>query len=91
MHRQTVVQTLRTGLGSFRQSAEAALPRSDQYRRFARECLEMADEATDRRLQAIMLHMAQVWLRLAQEHEAEHEAGHDAEHEAPDEQRWRKD
>jgi hypothetical protein len=30
----------------------------------------MADEATDRRVKAIMIHMAQVWVRLAQEHEA---------------------
>jgi hypothetical protein len=29
----------------------------------------MVDEASDRRVQAIMIHMAQVWLRLAQEHE----------------------
>lgn len=50
----------------------------------------MADETADRRVQAIMIHMAQVWLRLAQEHEAEHEAGHDAEREASDEQGQRK-
>lgn len=66
------------------------MSRSDQYRHFARACLEMADETADRRVQAIMIHMAQVWLRLAQEHEAEHEAGHDAEREASDEQGQRK-
>ena len=30
----------------------------------------MADEATDQRVRAIMIHMAQVWARLAQQHEA---------------------
>lgn len=29
----------------------------------------MADEATDHRVQALMIHMAQVWVRLAQRHE----------------------
>lgn len=82
MHRQTAARTLPTSTGSYRQSRETGLSRSAQYRRFARECLEMADEATDRRLQAVMIHMAQVWLRLAQEHEAEHEA--------PDEPGWTK-
>jgi len=46
------------------------LSKSEQYRRFARECLAMADEATDPRVQALMIHMAQVWVRLAQQHES---------------------
>ena len=46
------------------------LSKSEQYRRFARECLRMADEATDPRVQALFFHMAQVWARLAQQHEA---------------------
>jgi hypothetical protein len=54
--------------------SKSDLSKSEQYRRFARECLEMADEASDRRAQALLIHMAQVWLRLAQEHEAEHHA-----------------
>ena len=49
---------------------ETGLSKSEQYRRFARECLRMADEATDHRVQALMIHMAQVWVRLAQRHEA---------------------
>lgn len=49
---------------------ETGLSKSEQYRRFARECLKMADEASDHRVQALMIHMAQVWVRLAQQHEA---------------------
>lgn len=60
------------------------MSKSEQYRRFARECLAMAHEATDRRVQALMCHMAQVWVRLAQDHEADR----DAEREAPAAQRW---
>jgi len=30
----------------------------------------MADEATDRRVRVLMIHMAQVWVRLAQRYEA---------------------
>jgi hypothetical protein len=62
-----------TGL-SKTDSSKSDLSKSEQYRRFARECLEMADVATDRRAQTLLIHMAQVWLRLAQEHEAVHEA-----------------
>jgi hypothetical protein len=58
------------------------LSKSEQYRRYARKCLEAADEATERRVKAVMIHMAQVWIRLAQDHEAAHEA----EREAPAEQ-----
>lgn len=54
---------------------ETGLSKSEEYRRFARECLQMADEATDRRVHAIMIHMAQVWVRLAQEYET---PGHEA-------------
>lgn len=52
------------------------MTKSEQYRRFARECLEMADEAMDRRVQSLMIHMAEVWVRLAQKYEApqQHEA-----------------
>jgi len=49
---------------------ETGLSKSEQYRRFARECLEMAEEATDRRVRALMIHMAQAWVGLAQRHEA---------------------
>jgi hypothetical protein len=41
--------------------------RSDQYRRFAQECLVLARNAEDERTRASLLHMAQVWFRLAEE------------------------
>jgi hypothetical protein len=39
--------------------------RSDEYRRYAAECLEMASALHDPKSRATLLHMAQVWLRLA--------------------------
>ena len=41
--------------------------RSDQYRRYAQECLLLARTAEDERARASLLHMAQVWFRLAEE------------------------
>jgi len=43
------------------------VPKSDQYRRFAQECLLLARDAEDERARASLLHMAQVWFRLAEE------------------------
>lgn len=39
---------------------------SEQYRRLARACLELASRAEDERAPASLLHMAQVWFRLAE-------------------------
>ena len=39
--------------------------KSDEYRRYARECLEMASAISDARARASLLQMAQVWFRLA--------------------------
>jgi len=39
--------------------------RSHEYRRYAAECLEMASALHDPKSHATLLHMAQVWLRLA--------------------------
>ena len=39
--------------------------KSDEYRRYARECLEMASAMSDPRARASLLQMAQVWFRLA--------------------------
>ena len=39
--------------------------RSDGYRRYAAECLEMASVIHDPKARAALLQMAQVWLRLA--------------------------
>ena len=42
--------------------------RSEQYRRFAQECLLLARGTEDERARASLLHMAQVWFRLAEEY-----------------------
>ena len=43
--------------------------RPDEYRRYAAECLEMASVVHDPKARATLLHMAQVWLRLASQGE----------------------
>ena len=53
--------------------------RSDKYRRYAAECLEMASVIHDPKTRAALLQMAQVWLRLASQrtrHNAEEKADH---------------
>ena len=37
----------------------------DEYRRFARECLEMARTFGNDQARAVLIQMAQVWARLA--------------------------
>ena len=39
--------------------------KAEKYRRFAEECMELAKTAKDAHAKAALLHMAQVWLRLA--------------------------
>lgn len=72
MHRETGAGTVR-GTSPLRRTEQTGLGKPDHYRRFARACLEMAEDARDRRVQALMIHMAQVWVRLAQEREAVHQ------------------
>src|SRR5262249_51518555 len=43
--------------------------RSDEYRGRAQQCLEMAGTSRDREARASLTHMAQVWLRLADDYE----------------------
>jgi hypothetical protein len=45
-------------------------PRADEYRRRAQECLDLAREISLERDRAVVLDMAQSWLRLAEEQEA---------------------
>jgi hypothetical protein len=45
----------------------SCVSKSDQYRRFAQECLLLARDAEDDRARASLQHMAQVWFRLAEE------------------------
>jgi hypothetical protein len=44
--------------------------RSQEYREFAARCLEVARTTADEQTRAVMLQMAQVWSRLADEIEA---------------------
>jgi hypothetical protein len=44
---------------------------SENYRRFAAACLEFADTIENEQARAIFIQMAQVWFRLATEHEKE--------------------
>jgi hypothetical protein len=39
--------------------------RSEEYRRYAAECLEMASTVENPQARAVLLQMAQVWFRLA--------------------------
>jgi hypothetical protein len=50
---------------------------SEQYRRFAQTCLEIARNAKDKRSRASLIHMAQVWFRLAQEQKPDDEEADD--------------
>ena len=43
---------------------------ADEYRRRAQECLDLAREISLERDRAVVLDMAQSWLRLAEEQEA---------------------
>ncbi len=49
--------------------------RSDQYRRFAQECLEMARTSESEQTRVVLIQMAQVWFRLAEARETDN-AGH---------------
>jgi hypothetical protein len=49
--------------------------RSDQYRHFAQECLEMARTSESEQTRVVLIQMAQVWFRLAEARESE-DAGH---------------
>lgn len=43
--------------------------RADEYRRHAQQCLEMATAFHSHEARDVLLHMAQVWLRLADSYE----------------------
>ncbi len=42
------------------------MPSPEDYRRFAKECLEIAQSTKDEKARATLLQMAQVWFRLAE-------------------------
>jgi hypothetical protein len=41
------------------------MSKAEKYQRFAEACLEIASAARDDKIKAGLMHMAQVWLRLA--------------------------
>jgi hypothetical protein len=41
------------------------MSKEEEYRRLADQCLMLANKSDNRRSRAILLHMAEVWLRLA--------------------------
>jgi hypothetical protein len=45
--------------------AAGSRAKSERYRYYARRCLEMAEEAVEQTVRAVLVHMAQVWFRLA--------------------------
>ncbi len=60
------------------------LRRSEEYLRYAAECLELASVLRVPRARAALHHMAQVWLRLAQEVEARSPSPQETEVSKPD-------
>ena len=50
------------------------MSRSEQYRQFARECMEMAGMFVSEQARGALVHMAQVWLRLADEKKVDESA-----------------
>jgi hypothetical protein len=46
------------------------MAKSAEYRRYANECFELASTFQSPEAQAVLLHMAQVWMRLADRQEA---------------------
>jgi hypothetical protein len=59
------------GPGSRGWGVAACVHRSDQYRRFAQECLEMARTSESEQTRVVLIQMAQVWFRLAEARESE--------------------
>lgn len=53
--------------------------RSDDYRRYASECLEMANIVQDAKARASLLQMVQVWLRLAHRDDDKKRSAHGGE------------
>jgi hypothetical protein len=58
---------VRCGYGNINFGGPIPMGRSEEYRRFAAECLEMASAFDNPQARAVLLQMAQVWFRLAGE------------------------
>ena len=52
------------------QTGDGVASRADEYRRRAQQCLEMATAFRSPQARKSLSHMAQVWLRLADNYEA---------------------
>jgi hypothetical protein len=66
-------ERISAGLRSIRTAGMGGIScvdRSDQYRRFAKECLEMARTSENEHTRIVLIQMAQVWFRLAEAHES---------------------
>jgi hypothetical protein len=46
------------------------MTKADYYRQLSAECARMAQRSTNVTSQAVLLHMAEVWAKLATEHQA---------------------
>jgi hypothetical protein len=46
---------------------------AEKYQHFAEECMKLARTAKDAQVGAVLLHMAQVWVRLAENQKADSE------------------
>ena len=55
----------RVAVSGFEKEGIRLVGKSDEYRRYPRECLEMASAMKESRARASLLQMAQVWFRLA--------------------------
>ena len=53
--------------GHWYQGAPSTMSSPEDYRRFAAECLELAGIMNHAEVRKTLMHMAQVWLRLADE------------------------
>lgn len=61
----------RLALLCWRTGGAFLMSKSEDYRRFAGACLEIADLTEDQQIRAVFIQMAQVWFRLAEEHAKE--------------------
>src|SRR5262249_33426878 len=69
----------RCRVAPYRAGAASRMGRSDDYRRYAKECLDMANTVQGAKARASLLQMAQGWLSLSQMHDAEEQSDHSGE------------
>ena len=52
--------------------------KADEYRRFAQECLQIAETLNDLQSRAVMVQMAAAWLRWAEQYVDDNQAAENA-------------